>query len=77
MVTGAVIWFLWTAFFDAAQAIPLGICQVIFDKVTLLRSPWTAVDPIMIALPISLAVIILMQWQSVKQQPSKTATAAE
>jgi SSS family solute:Na+ symporter len=77
MVTGAVIWFLWTAFFHAAEAKPLGICQAIFGKVTLVVPPWTSVDSIVIALPLSLALMILMQWQSDKQQPSKTATAAE
>jgi SSS family solute:Na+ symporter len=30
MITAAVIWFLWTAFFDAAEAKPLGTCQAIF-----------------------------------------------
>jgi SSS family solute:Na+ symporter len=75
MITGAVIWFLWSAYFHAAEAKPLGICQAIFGKITLLVPPWTAIDPIVIALPISLAVMILMQWQSGKQQPSKTATA--
>lgn len=74
MVTGAVIWFLWTAFFHAAEAKPLGICQAIFGKVTLLGSPWTAVDPLVIALPISLVVMVLMQWQSGRQQPSAVAT---
>lgn len=70
MVTGAVIWFLWTAFFHAAEAKPLGLCQTIFGKVTLLGSPWTAVDPIVIALPISLLVMALIQWQSGQQQPA-------
>ena len=74
MVTGAVIWFLWTAFFHATETKPLGLCQAIFGKVTLLRSPWTAIDPIVIALPISLRVMILMQWQSGKQlQPAVVA----
>jgi len=73
MVTGAVIWFIWTAFFHAAEAKPLGLCQAIFGKVTLLGSPWTAIDPLVIALPISLAVMVLMQWQSVKQQPADVA----
>ncbi|MDO9034044.1 MAG: sodium:solute symporter family protein [Methanoregula sp.] len=73
MVTGAVIWFIWTAFFHAAEAKPLGLCQAIFGKVTLLGSPWTAVNPLVIALPISLAVMVLMQWQSVKQQPADVA----
>jgi SSS family solute:Na+ symporter len=75
MVTGAVIWFGWTAFFHAAEAKPLGLCQAIFGKVTLLGSPWTAVDPIVIALPISLAVMILMQWQYGKQQTAAGAAA--
>jgi SSS family solute:Na+ symporter len=73
MVTGAVIWFLWTAFFHAAEAKPLGICQAIFGKVTLIGSPWTAVDPIVIALPVSLVVMILMQWQSGKQHTAPVA----
>lgn len=73
MVTGAVIWFLWTAFIHAAEAKPLGLCQAIFGKVTLLGSPWTAVDPIVIALPISLIVMVLMQVQSGKQQPAAVA----
>ena len=60
MVTGAVIWFVWIAFFHAAEAKPLGLCQAIFGKVTQLGPPWTAVDPIVIALPVSLVVMILM-----------------
>ena len=36
----------------------LGICPAIFGKITLLVPPWTAIDPIVIALPISLAVMI-------------------
>ncbi|MDD1693261.1 MAG: sodium:solute symporter family protein, partial [Methanoregula sp.] len=66
MVTGAVAWFVWTAFFHAAEAKPLGLCQALFGKVTLLGSPWTAVDPIVIALPISLLVMDIMQWQTGK-----------
>jgi len=74
MVTGAVAWFVWTAFFHAAEAKPLGLCQAIFGKVTLLGSPWTAIDPIVIALPISLFVMVVMQWQIGKTPPA-TVTA--
>jgi SSS family solute:Na+ symporter len=75
MVTGAVIWFVWTAFFHAAEAKPLGLCQAIFGKVTLLPSPWTAVDPIVIALPVSMIVMIILQWQYGKEQPAAAAAA--
>lgn len=73
MVTGAVVWFVWTAFFHAAEAKPLGLCQALFGKVTLLGAPWTAVDPIVIALPISLIVMVVMQWQAGKSQPATAA----
>ncbi|AGB01358.1 sodium:solute symporter family protein [Methanoregula formicica] len=73
MVTGAVVWFVWTAFFHAAEAKPLGLCQALFGKVTLLGAPWTAVDPIVIALPISLIVMVVMQVQAGKAQPAATA----
>ncbi len=73
MVTGAVIWFVWTAFVHAAEAKPLGLCQAIFGKVTLLGAPWTAVDPIVIALPVSLIVMVVMQVQAGKAQPVAAA----
>jgi SSS family solute:Na+ symporter len=75
MLTGAVAWFIWTAFFHAAEAKPLGLCQAVFGKVTLLGSPWTAVDPMVVALPLSMAVMVIMQYQAGKQQPA-AATAA-
>lgn len=73
MVTGAVVWFVWTAFFHAAEAKPLGLCQALFGKVTLLGAPWTAVDPIVIALPLSLIVMVVMQLQAGKAQPAAAA----
>jgi len=75
MVTGAVAWFIWTAFFHAAEAKPLGLCQALFGKVTLLGAPWTAVDPIVIALPISLVVMIVMQYYSKNEQPAAAPAA--
>jgi SSS family solute:Na+ symporter len=62
MITGAVTWFAWTAFVDVAESKPLGICQLIFGKPALLGQPWAAIDPIMIAPPISLFVMVAMQY---------------
>jgi SSS family solute:Na+ symporter len=75
MVTGAVAWFVWTAFVHSAEAKPLGLCQALFGKVTLLGAPWTAVDPIVIALPVSIVVMAVMQWQAGKAQPAAAAAA--
>jgi SSS family solute:Na+ symporter len=76
MVSGAVAWFVWTAFFHAAEAKLLGISQAIFGKATLLGSPWTAVDPIVIALPISFIVMVVLQWQHAKALDSTQAAMA-
>jgi SSS family solute:Na+ symporter len=75
MVSGAAIWFLWTAFVHAAEAKPLGLCQAIFGKASLLPLPWSVVDPIVIALPISLIVMVVMQIRNGKTQPAETAAA--
>jgi SSS family solute:Na+ symporter len=69
MVTGAVVWFVWTAFFHAAEAKLLGLSQAFFGKATLLGSPWTAIDPIVIALPVSFIVMGVLQWQYGVDQP--------
>jgi|GEM_PF-1760722 len=74
MVTGAVIWFVWTAFFHAAEAKPLGHCQAIFGKVTILGAPWTAVDPIVITLPVSFIVVIIMQMRCGNDRPAPAAS---
>nr|WP_321350767.1 sodium:solute symporter family protein [uncultured Methanoregula sp.] len=75
MVSGAVVWFLWTAFVHAAEAKPLGLCQAIFGKATLLGAPWTAVDPLVIGLPVSMIVMIVLQYQYGKVQPAAPAAA--
>ncbi len=75
MVSGAAIWFLWTAFVHAAEAKPLGLCQMLFGKASLLPLPWSVVDPIVIALPISLIVMVVMQVRNGKAQPPEGVPA--
>jgi SSS family solute:Na+ symporter len=64
MVSGAVSWFLWTAFVHTAESKPLGVCQLLFGTPALLPLPWTVIDPIIIALPFSAVIMILVQYQS-------------
>jgi solute:Na+ symporter, SSS family len=61
MVSGAVVWFLWTAFIHTAEAEPLGLCQEIFGKPALFSLPWSVIDPLVIALPVSFVVMIVLQ----------------
>jgi len=39
VITGVVIWFLFTAFFYAAEAKPRGLCPALFGKVTSIAPP--------------------------------------
>ncbi|WML67111.1 MAG: Cation/acetate symporter ActP [Methanoregula sp. SKADARSKE-2] len=75
MVSGAAAWFLWTAFVHAAEAKPLGLCQAIFGKTSLLGLPWSVMDPIVIALPISFIVMIVMQVRVAKRQTAPVPAA--
>ena len=61
MVSGAVVWFLWTGFVHTAEAKPLGICQALFGVPSLLPLPWSVIDPLVIALPVSLVVMVALQ----------------
>ncbi|HOW04437.1 sodium:solute symporter family protein [Methanospirillum hungatei] len=61
MLTGAFIWFFYTVFIHTAEAKALGISQFLTGSVTILGAPWTVIDPLVIALPISLIVMIVFQ----------------
>ncbi|QXO93812.1 sodium:solute symporter family protein [Methanospirillum purgamenti] len=61
MIVGTVIWFIWTIFVHTAEAKVLGISQLLTGAVTILPAPWTVIDPLVIALPISLIVMVVYQ----------------
>ena len=52
---------IWILFIHKKEAAALGICNFIFGKEILIsKFPWPVVDPILIALPISLVVMIIV-----------------
>ena len=62
MTAGFVITAFWLLFIKDKEAKTLGLCQAIFDKSSLLldKPNWPEVDPLVVALPISLAVLIIV-----------------
>ncbi len=67
IVVGFAITSFWLIFVKDKEARALGICQAIFDKYSLFLndtgapiSTWHVVDPIIVALPISLLVMIVV-----------------
>jgi solute:Na+ symporter, SSS family len=63
LLAGALAWFLWTAFVHRAESAPLGIARLLTGADSLLGMPWQVLDPLVIALPVSilaLAAVVLM-----------------
>jgi SSS family solute:Na+ symporter len=58
MVTGFTVAILWLAFAHASSAKRLMICQALFGRDTLAPFPWSAMDPLVLALPMSALVTI-------------------
>ncbi|MDD1664662.1 MAG: sodium:solute symporter family protein, partial [Methanomicrobiales archaeon] len=58
LITGAVAWFFWTLFVHRAESAPLGISRLLTGSDALLGVPWQVIDPLVIALPISILVLI-------------------
>lgn len=71
MIVGFAVTAFWLMFIKDAEAKSVGLCQKLFDKSSLLLdSPnWSVVDPILIALPISLVAAIFVSLLT--QPPSK------
>jgi SSS family solute:Na+ symporter len=57
LIVGALTWFLWTAFVHVKESQPLGISHLLFGKDAILSMPWQVVDPLIIALPLSLLTL--------------------
>ena len=61
MFIGALTWFFWTAFVHTSEAKTLGISQALTGAQTILGLPWSVIDPLVFALPLSFIVMIFCQ----------------
>ncbi len=61
LIVGTLVWFIWALFINSRYASVYGLCKALTGNVSLSGLPWAAVDPLVIALPISAAVIIILQ----------------
>ncbi len=59
LVVGTGTWFIWTAFVHIKESSVLGISKALFGTDAVLGSPWTVVDPLVIALPASAIALII------------------
>ena len=75
LVSGAVVWFLWSAFVQADIAKRLGLCQAIFGKPSLAGAPWNVMDPLVIAIPVSIIALALGWYYEFGIKRKRTAPA--
>jgi solute:Na+ symporter, SSS family len=59
LVVGTLVWFFWTFFVHKAESAPLGICKALFGVDSLLGMPWQVVDPLIVAIPCSIAALVI------------------
>ena len=63
LAVGTSTWFAWTLFVFAKDSTVFGISKALFRTDSLLSKPWSIIDPIVIALPLStIALIIVYYW---------------
>jgi len=75
LVSGALTWFLWSAFIQVDIAKRLGLCQAIFGKPSLAGAPWNVIDPLVIAIPVSIAALAIGWYYEFKIRKPKPAPA--
>ena len=65
---GFFVSIFWYVFIHASEAVPFGICQMLFGVPTLLTGTWTFINPILIATPLAILAAIFV---SLKTQPPR------
>jgi len=77
LITGAAVWFVWTAFVHIKESEALGLSSLLFGVPAILPMPWQVVDPLVIALPLATAAL-LVGWALDRHQVplEKSAEAA-
>ena len=60
LVVGAIAWFVWTALVHVKESSVLGISQWLFGEAAVLGLPWQVVDPLIVALPLSIITLVVV-----------------
>ncbi len=58
LALGGVTWFFWTFFVHVKESSILGVCRFLTGHDAILGMPWQVVDPMVIALPVSIIALV-------------------
>ena len=59
LVSGGLVWLLWTLFVHIKESSVIGISKFIFGTDAVLGNPWQVIDPLVIAMPVSIAALAI------------------
>jgi SSS family solute:Na+ symporter len=59
IIVGSISWAIWAFFVNGGIASMIGLCKMIFGVNTLLTGSWIFVDPLIIALPLSIIALMV------------------
>ncbi len=75
LIVGTAVWFIWALFINARYASVYGLCKALTGNTSIVGLPWAAVDPLVIALPISAAVIVILQFYADRRNRAEVQSA--
>ncbi len=62
MLIGASVWMLWTLFVHARESSIIGLSKLLFGTTAVLGHPYDVMNPIVVALPLSIAALVVMHY---------------
>jgi len=68
LVVGAAVWFVWALCVNSRYAAVFGLSNAALGTTSVLPYPWSAIDPLIIALPLSGLAILLLQARAGRQR---------
>ena len=67
MLVGASAWMLWTLFVHARESSIIGLSELLFGTAAVLGHPYDVMNPIVVALPLSVAALAVMHYRLKRQ----------
>ncbi|HUT27969.1 MAG TPA: sodium:solute symporter family protein [Methanomassiliicoccales archaeon] len=74
LVVGAISWFVWTAFVHVKESKELGLANLVTGDDAVLGFPWTVIDPLLIALPLSVIALLIGWWLETRRNTALVET---
>jgi solute:Na+ symporter, SSS family len=73
LAVGTFTWFFWTMFVFSKDTVVFGLSTGLFHTTSILAKPWSIIDPIVIALPLSTIALIVVYYLDKKSRTNSVA----